>query len=186
MSKVIKQMQMDALKKDFNGVRDMVFLSVSKLNAGLTHGLRMSMRKKNIRLQVIKNSLARRVFREMGLNIKDDSAYWAGPTLLAYGAGSVSELSRSLDDELRSPKLVAGYKDKVVIKGAVADGQEVTFDVAKKMPTKVEAMGRVVMLALAPAAKIAGALRGPAGRVAGQVKTVSEGKKEGEEGAPAA
>jgi large subunit ribosomal protein L10 len=185
MSKVIKQLQMDALKKDFGGVRDLVFLSVSKLNAGLTHNLRMSMRKKNVRLQVIKNSLARRVFRELGLNIKDDSPYWLGPTVLAFGAGSVSELSRTLDDELKSPKLVAGYKDKVVIKGAVADGQEVTFEIAKKMPTKAEALGRVVMLALSPAAKIAGALKGPAGRVAGQVKTLSERKPEGE-GAPAA
>jgi len=185
MSKVIKQMQMDALKREFNGVRDLVFLGVTKLDAGLTHNLRMSMRKKNVRLHVVKNTLARRVFRELGLNIKDDSPYWAGPTMLAWGAGSVSELSRTLDTELKAPKLAAGYKDKVVIKGAVADGQEVTFDIAKTMPTKAEALGRVVMLALSPASRIAGALKGPAGRVAGQVKSLSEGKKE-EEPAPAA
>jgi hypothetical protein len=53
------------------------------------------------------------------------------------------------------------------------------------MPTRAEAIGRVVMLALSPAAKIAGALRGPAGKVAGQVKSVSEKKEEAPAPTPA-
>lgn len=185
MSKVIKQMEMDALKGTFREVRDMVFLSVTKLDCHATHALRMTMRKKNVRLQVVKNTLARRVFRELGLNINDTSPYWAGPTMVAWGAGSVAELSRSVDDELRNPKLAATYKDKVTIKGAVADGQEVTFDLAKTMPTREEAVARVVALALAPASRIVGQILGPASRVAAQVKTIAE-KKEDAEAQPAA
>ena len=88
----------------------------------------------NIRLQVIKNSLARRVFGEMGIKASDP--VWAGPTTVAWGATSLSELSRELDTAFKK-------NDKVKFKGAVAEGQEVTFEQALKMPTKAEAIGRV-------------------------------------------
>ena len=71
MSKVIKQMQMDALKHDFNGVRDMVMINIVGLDAITENHIRLGLRKKGIRLQQVKNSLARRVFTEFGLNIKN-------------------------------------------------------------------------------------------------------------------
>jgi large subunit ribosomal protein L10 len=183
MSKVIKQMEMNALKQSFEGVRDIVVLSVKGLTSQADHGLRMALRKKNIRLQVVKNSLTRRVFHEMGLNVADDSPYWVGPTTMAWGASSISELSRAVDAELKNPKLMATYKDKVAVKGAIADGQSVGFDMALKMPTKAEAIARVVMLALAPASRLLGQITAPAARVASQIKQISE--KPSEEAVPA-
>ena len=61
MSKQIKQMEMDALGKVFEGVRDLVALSISGLDSRADNQLRLNLRKKNIRLHVVKNSLARRV-----------------------------------------------------------------------------------------------------------------------------
>ena len=55
--------------------------------------MRLSLRKKHIRLQVVKNSLARRVFGELGMDIGKDSPYWVGTTWMAYGPESVAELS---------------------------------------------------------------------------------------------
>ena len=69
------------------------------------------------------------------------------------------------------------------IKGAVAEGQLVPFDIAKKMPTREEALAAVLSAILGPASQIAGCLTGPAAQVASQIKTISEKK---EEGAPAA
>ena len=60
MSKVIKQMQMNVLKNDFKDVRDLVVLNVVGLSAINTNSIRLALRKKGIRLQVVKNSLARR------------------------------------------------------------------------------------------------------------------------------
>src|SRR5207253_1728207 len=77
------------------------------------NGLRQTLRKKNIHLQVVKNSLTRRVFDEMGLRVNKDSPYWAGPTLMAWGAGSIAELSQALDAELNKGKGAAQFKDKV-------------------------------------------------------------------------
>ncbi len=110
MSKVIKQMEMDALKKTFQDVRDMVILSVQGLNCQADHGLRSAMRKKHIRLQVVKNSLTRRVFNELGLKLGDDSPIWIGPTMLAWGTDSLGELSRAIEGELRNPKLAPVYR----------------------------------------------------------------------------
>ena len=179
MSKQIKQMEMDALKQDFQGVRDLVVLSVKGMTCQADQTFRANLRKKNIRVKVIKNSLTRKVFGEIGLNVGDDSPYWVGPTTMVFGAGSVAELSQAVDGELKAPKTAPLYKDKVAIKGAVADGQPVPFDTALKMPTRQQAIARVLMLALAPASRIAGQIVGPAAAVASQIKTLSERKPEG-------
>jgi len=177
MSKVIKQMQMDAIRTTFDGVRDMVVLSIKGVNALADGQFRTALRKKKIRLQVVKNSYTRRVFKDMGLSLPDDSPIWKGTTVLAWGANSVSELSRGIEAELKDIKKAPQYKDKVTIKGAVADGEPITFEQALKRPTREEAIARVLSLAMSPAANIVGALKGPAAGVAGQVKTISEKKE---------
>jgi large subunit ribosomal protein L10 len=187
MSKVIKQMEMTALRDTFNGVRDLVVLSIKGLDANAETSLRATLRKKNIRLRGIKNSLTRRVFAEMGMQIGEDSPFWAGPTTLAWGTSSIAELSRTLEGELRAPKTAALYKDRVTVKGAIADGQVVTFDQALKMPTRLEALGQILAAILGPAGAIAGCLTGPISQVASQIQTLAEKKEEApaEEAAPA-
>jgi large subunit ribosomal protein L10 len=169
MSKVIKQMQMDALKRDFNGVRDMVMLHIVGLDAIAENKMRLDLRKKGIRLQMVKNSLARRVFTDMGLKI---DSVWEGSTTVAWGAGSVAELSKEIEG------VVKKNDKKMKVKTAVADGNEVAFAAALKMPTRAEALGRVVMLALAPARRVAAQIVGPASQVCGQIKAIKDMKKD--------
>jgi ribosomal protein L10 len=183
MSKVIKQMEMDALKGAFKDVRDYVVLSIKGLNALGTSSLRAALRKKKIRLQVVKNSLTSRVFVDFGLKVGATSKYWTGPTALAWGGGSVAELSRAIEGELTNRKTAPLYKDKVTVKGAIADGEEVTFKQAVEMPTREEAIGQVLAMILGPGSAIAGCLSGPGGQIASQVQTISEKK---DEAAPAA
>jgi len=175
MSKLIKQLEMDALKGTFEKVHDLVVLSISGLNCQADNSLRLSLRKKNIRLQVVKNSLTRRIFDELGLKVGADSGFWTGSTVMAYGAGSLAELSRALDGELKElVKKNAKLKDAVKIKGAICEGQEISFDRALKMPTRAEAIARVISLALTPASRLLGQIKAPASRVAAQIKTLSE------------
>src|SRR5438876_1006077 len=94
MSKQIKQMEMGALEQTFQGVRDMVMLSVTGLPSQTDNHLRLGLRKKNIRLQMIKNSLARRVFEQLGIRAEK---CWGGPTTIAWGGNSLAELSRELE-----------------------------------------------------------------------------------------
>ncbi len=182
MSKVIKQMEMETLKDTFKDVRDLVVLSIKGLGSVGDTTLRTNLRKKKIRLQIVKNTLTRRVFGELGIGGNADSKYWGGATALAWGSGSIAELSRTLESELKVPKTAPLFKDKVVIKGAIADGQEVTFEQALKMPTRQEAIGAILGMILSPGASIAGCLSAPASQIASQVVTITERKEE----APAA
>jgi large subunit ribosomal protein L10 len=168
MSKLIKQMEMDALQQEFQGIRDLVIMSVSGVDSQADNQLRLGLRRKNIRLKVVKNSLARRVFDQLGMHL---AQCWEGQTTLAWGSGSLAELSRELDGQLRK-------NAKVKFKGAVADGQEVSFEQALKMPTRVEAIGRVVMLALAPASRLLSQIRGPGSAIASQIKALREKEEE--------
>jgi large subunit ribosomal protein L10 len=174
MSKQIKQMEMDLLGKTFRDVRDLVVLGITKMSAQDNFQLRRNLRKKKISVQVVKNSLTRRVFGEMGMKA---DGFWSGPTAVAWGGSSLAELSRELDTLLKKNK-------NVTFKGAFAEGQEVSFDQAIKMPTRAEAIGRVISLALSPAARLLGQISGPAGSVASQIKSIAE--KKPEEPAPAA
>jgi large subunit ribosomal protein L10 len=181
MSKQIKQMEMDALKQTFEGVREMVLLTVSGLSCTADNQLRANLRKKNIRVQMVKNSLVRRVFGELGIDIPKESPYWAGTTWLAWGPESVAELSQELDRQvLRN----AALKDKVKAKGAITEGQPVPFEAALNMPTRPQAIGAIIAAILGPASQIAGALVGPASQIASQVQKISE-RAPAEGGAPA-
>src|SRR5208282_2789349 len=165
MSKQIKQMEMDALKQVFGDVRDLVVLSATGIDAQMDNQLRHSLRKKQIRLQVVKNSLARRVFDDLGIKLGDDSPYWKGSSIMAWGSNSVAELSQALDAAVKDlVKKNAKLQDKVRFKGAVAEGQQIPFAQALKMPTRAEAIGRVVGLALSPASRLVGQILGPASR----------------------
>jgi large subunit ribosomal protein L10 len=170
MSKVIKQMQMDALKGTFQDVRDMVVLSVRGLNSQVDNQLRLNLRKKKIYLHVVKNSLARRVFEELGM--KPPAPYWEGPTTLAWGGSSLADLSKEIET------LAKKNEKHIKVKGALSEGQVVTFKQALAMPTRAEAIGRVSGLAMSPARRLASQILGPAASVASQIKTIGEKKEE--------
>jgi len=175
MSKQIKQMQMDVLKSTFKDVRDLVLLSASGVSAQTENTLRLQLRKKNIHLHMVKNSLARRVFDELGIKTKTP---WEGPTVLAWGGDSLADLSKTLEP------LIKKNEKTIKPKFAVAEGLEVTYKQALAMPTRAEALGTILAMILGPAAQIAGQIIGPAAQIAGQIKTLSEKKPE-EAAAPA-
>lgn len=183
MSKVIKQMEMNALKNAFSGVKNMVFLSQTRLGAIAENQLRLGLRKKNIRLQMVKNSLARKVFKdELGLQLKED--IWSGTTVVAWGGGeSIKELSLELDAAFKeASKKDPKFGEKITVKSAVAEGEEITWEKAKTMPTRLEAIGEVVALIMGPGAQLASILQGPGGELASQI----ESKTKEESAAPAA
>ena len=113
MSKVIKQMEMDALKNTFKDVRDLVVLSSNKLDCQGDYSLRAGLRKKHIHVQMVKNSLARRVFDELGMKVDE---YWGGSTMLAWGSSSLADLSKELE------AFVKKNEKTLKVKGAIAEG----------------------------------------------------------------
>jgi ribosomal protein L10 len=173
MSKAIKQMQMDALKQTFGDVKTLVVLSSTKLGAIAENQLRLNLRKKNIRLHQVKNSLAKRVFNDIGIKLVDD--VWGGSTVFAWGPESVKELSRDLEAAFKEQtKKDPKFRERVTVKAALADGQQVTFAAALKMPTRKEAIGEIMAAITGPGGQIAAALTSPGGQIASQIETKSK------------
>lgn len=177
MSKAIKQMEYTALEQTFSGVRDMVLLSPSKVDSTVDYNFRKQLREKKVRVQMVKNSLAQRVFEANG--VKLDDKVWAGTTLVAWGADSIKDLSKAVDGlikeiEKKDPK----QRDKLKVKAAVADGQPVPMATALTMPTRLEAIGEVIAAMLGAVSEIAGGLTGPASQVASQIATIADRKEE--------
>ncbi len=179
MSKKVKQLELNFLRKTFQGVRDMVLLEPVRLDAASDYEMRKKLRERQIRVRMVKNTFARMVFREQGLNLDPGS----GPTLIVWGANSVKELSLAVDEVLRDIHKDPKAPKKIKEKTAIADGQPVPLEVAKTLPTRQEAIGEVLAAILGPAASLAACLTGPGAALAGIVEAIE--KKAGE-AAPAA
>jgi large subunit ribosomal protein L10 len=177
MSKLVKKMEFDALTKTFQGVRDMVLLSSTKVGAQLEYSTRKALRDKKIRLQMVKNSLARKVLETNGIKLEDK--VWTNTTVIAWGADSIKDLSKAVDALLKDIVKKNPKDDKkFTFKAAVADGTPVSLDLAMKMPTRLEAIGELIGMILGPASEIAACLTGPASQVASQIATIADKKEE--------
>ena len=86
----------------------------------------------------------------------------------------------SIDGVIKDLKKDPKAPDKLKVKSAVAEGQTVTWEVAKTMPTRLEAIGDVVAALLGAGAAIAGCLTGPASQLASILTTIEEKGKGGE------
>ena len=177
MSKLVKSMELAALEKSFSGVRDLVLITPDKVDSTMDFNFRKKLREKKVKVQMVKNSLVKRVFDAQGVKLSDK--IWSGTTLIAWGGDSIKDLSKAVDGlikeiEKKDPKA----KDKLKVKLAVADGQTVTLAAAMAMPTRLEAIGDIIAMILGPVSSIAGALTGPASEVAGQIATIAARKEE--------
>ena len=94
------------------------------------------------------------MFGELGLNVADDSPYWAGPTLLAWGAGSIAELSQAIDGELKTAQeRCRCTRTRSRSRAPSPTARQSRSTQALKMPTRAEAIGRGRLPALlSPAA----------------------------------
>ena len=130
------------------------------------------MRKKSIKLRALKNSLARRVFTDMGL--EGLSQFLAGPSVAVWGGDGVAELAKEMSRQvktLKKPEIKGGAVDGVVI--GPAQVEDIT-----KLPSREALIARVVGLALAPAQRIVALANAPASNLQAQLKTLSEGGPE--------
>lgn len=175
MSKPVKEMMMRDYAEKLGEHTDAVLISVRGIPANDTNRMRVGLQKKDIRVTVIRNALARRAFEESPLG--SIGPLLTGPSALAYGAESVVDVAREL---VRWAKEV----EQLELKGAVLDGQ--LFEGAEgvealsKLPTREEAIAQAVTLVLSPARNLVGAVRGPGAALASIVKAIEEKLEKGE------
>ena len=176
MSKTVKQMILHDYVARFGEETDVAVVSIRGIGANDNNALRTTLRKKEIKLTVIRNALAKRQFGEGAL--AGIEPLLSGPSALAYGGQSVVEVARELVELVKSfPELE--------LKGAILDGElfegEAGVERLSKFPTREEAIAQTVQLILSPAQKLVASVMGPGRKVASCVKAIEEKLEKGEE-----
>jgi large subunit ribosomal protein L10 len=168
MSKYVKQLLQSQLEKKVESeqIRDFLVVTTKGVGGVENNVMRGALKEKGIRMLVVKNSLFRRVLHTQ----KMDSAVdlFNGPCAVVYGGDSIVDVAKEATDWARKLPTFE-------IRGAFVEGSAYDKSAAEqlsKMPTRIELQGRVVSCVLSPGAKLAGALKGPAGVIAGCLKTI--------------
>jgi large subunit ribosomal protein L10 len=180
MSKPVKNLITDSYKQRFGELEGAVLIDIRGIKSNDNNKIRNGLAQKQIRVTVVKNSLAKRALS--GSRIDNLATLLDGPSAMVYGSDSVVSVAREV------LTVIKGIEN-VVVKGAVMDGEIFPADrieALSKYPTRVEAQGQVIQLFLSPARKLAGQFLGPGGKIAALIKAVIEKReKEGEGGAGA-
>lgn len=179
MSKYVKELIASDLKKRLEGCRDILVVNSSLLDAVTNNKLRLKLRSKSITLLSVKNTLARNALKELGLQTLEP--FLKGPSSLVWGGPDIVELSKEISKWVKDLKVLE-------IKGGVVDGASISaseVDSISKGPSREELIGKIVTLALSPGAQLCGALLGPGGLLAGQIKSIAD-KEPSAESAPEA
>lgn len=175
MSKPVKNLMIRDYKDRLAGVSDALVISLRGVGAIDNNKMRLDLRKKQVRITVVRNSLVNHAMK--GTPLAALEPLLNGPTALAYGEAGVVDAARALVDWAKKI-------EKLELKGAILDG--VLYEGKKgveqlsKFPTKSEAQANVVTLILSPAKNIMAQVKGPAGKVMGIIKTVETKLEKGE------
>jgi large subunit ribosomal protein L10 len=173
MSLFIKNQIQNDYEKKFDGVTEFVVIDTTGIS-GLDNNLfRGEMKKKNMHLSVVKNSLMRLALKKKGME-NAGQVFQSGPCVVVYGGDSVIDVAKEV--------LVWGKKFKAIKpKGAYVDGCVMKGDNAvaalSKMPTRAELQGQIVQIALTPGSTLASAILSPGSAIAGCLKTMIENKE---------
>jgi large subunit ribosomal protein L10 len=168
MSKPIKALLRKELEHRLSGLTSFAVISLCGVDGVQTNQLRRDFSAKQVRITVVKNSVAKSALKELGLSAAE--GLLDGPCALVTGGDNVVSVVRDL---------LARNKDIKAMKvcGALMDGD--VFPAAKveelsKYPTRIEAQGQVLTLVLSPGGKLVGAVQGSGGMLAGIVKAIEE------------
>ena len=176
MSKFVKEMIVDEYRRRFDGVTGGVVVEIRGMDATANNNFRRELLKKEIRVAVLKNTLAKKAFD--GGPLENIGPALSGPTALVWGSDSPVDVARELVDwakKTESLELKAAVLDGEFFEGQKGVKQLSTF------PTREEAQATVVTLLLSPFRNVVGAATSPGSKILGVVKTIEEKLQDGEE-----
>ena len=163
-----KQQRVEDLVSELKGATTYVFVATRGLTVAQDTEMRAELRKAGVKFAVIKNTVLRRVFAELGFEGLDE--LFQGPTAVGYS-----------EDIIAPAKILAKYSEDfepMEIKGGIIDGKVATVAeivALSKVPDPVTLQTQVAYSLLFPFTKLAML-----------VKAVAEKKQEeGGEAAPA-
>ncbi len=170
MSKYVKNLITEELRRRLAGVDSAVLVNVSRLDGVSSTRLRKELREKKISLMVVKNSLARRAL--VGTPLASMFEGLTGPAAICWGGEDIVSLAKEVFR-------LAEQKDyeKLELRGGCMEGKRLSPEELKqvsKMPTRQELLARLLGQILSPGAQLVGQLVGPAATLAAQIRQKAE------------
>lgn len=175
MSKPVKNMIVSQYTQELGELDGAVVIDIRGVDSNSNNALRADLRKQNIHISVVRNSLAKKALADT--NLKGLFAALEGPSALVHGSESVVDVARAIIEWVKKI-------DKLQVKGAVLDGEY--FDGAagvkrlSTFPTREEALAKAVQIIISPGGKLVGAIKGPGGKLLAIVKEIQERLEKGE------
>ena len=175
MSKPIKSMIMREYKDRIGDAQEALLIGIRGLKAKDQVKIRSELSKKKIRVTVVRNALAAKIFE--GSDLSKLSGFLTGSNAAVYGGQSIVEVAREI---VRFVEKMPNLE----LKGAVLDGTlysgKAGVTELSKFPTKDEAIANVVTLVVSPGKKLLAQLKGPGSTVAGIVSAIEQKLEKGE------
>lgn len=174
MSKYVKDLVTDHLRKRLEGVGDALLVNVSALDSVRNNRLRMHLRDKSIQLMVVKNSLARRATEGTPLAAAFEGL--EGSTAIVWGTEDVVSLAKEVTAVIEDKQYQA-----VVPRGGVIDGSRIAPEQVKevsKWPSRTEMLSIISGQILSPGAALCSQLISAGGALASQIEKHSQGGEE--------
>ena len=169
MSKFVKNLIVDQIKKELAEVEDCVLVNVIGLDAGESGQLRDRLHEKNINIRVVKKSLAVRATE--GTSLAPAFAETSGSIAVCWGGSDFVSMVKELvgiDKDEDNFEAFAAC-------GGVLDGEALTAEAVteiSKWPTREEVLSTLVGQLLGPGATLASQLGGPGGTLAAQISEI--------------
>ena len=178
MSKPVKDLITQEYENRYSTIDSACVINVIGLDSISTNRLRSELNAKQVKVQVVRNSLARRALEKAPLGPLASAL--DGPCALVTGGESMIDVA----------KLLVGMKKtypKMELKIAMIDGDPDLVNVEKMatFKTRIEVLGEVAMLIASPGRRIAASIQSPAAKIAGCAKTIADKGDGGSESAEA-
>ena len=172
MSKYVKDLVTRDIRNRLDGVDDAVLVSYVGMDANATNELRGELDKKDIKMMVVKNSLAKRATE--GTQLAEAFEGATGQIGVCWGSTDFVSLVKEL---VRLDKDKDKY-EKFVADGGVMDGEKLDaagVAAVSKWPNREEQISMLVGQILGPGSRLSGAMLGPGKMLNSQIKQKGEG-----------
>ena len=147
-----KKVVVESIKEKIQNSKSVVFVKFNGLTVAEDTELRREFRKNNVEYKVLKNTLIRRAFNDLGITDFDEDLN--GPTSVAFGMDETGASKIIID-------AVKKYENKVSVKSAFVDGGKVDVEGVKAlaaMPSKEQLIAKMLGSLQAPISNFVGVL----------------------------
>lgn len=166
----LKKKVVEGVSEKIKNSKSVVFVNYKGLTVSEDTELRNEFRKVNVEYKVLKNTLVRKAFNEMGVTSFDEDLN--GPTAVAFGSDETGAAKVIVD-------AVKKYGDKLSVKSAYVDGGYVDVNGVKAlaaMPSKEQLIAKMLGSMQSPVSKFAGFLSATLRSVVLALNAVAEKK----------